>query len=143
MKKIKSKQDEKYIKEKIADAELLIKSIHYRNSNLFRIVQEIAHRQNDFFMGNTSFLVPIEMKSIANSIICKQSTVNREIKNKTVATPYGIFDIRALMPRGIMFDSDVFIATDHSVYIQTLIINVPKDSLYSNNVSQNCCKVLK
>ena len=77
--------------------------------------------------------------------MCQQSTVNREITNKTVATPYGIFDIRALMSRGIMFDSDVFIATEHSVkkYIQTLIINEPKDSPYSNNVSQNCCKILK
>ena len=74
--------------------------------------------------------------------MCQQSTVIREITNKT-ATPYGIFDIRALMSRGIMFDSDVFIATDHSVYIQTLIINEPKDSLYSNNASQNCCKILK
>ena len=62
LKKIKSKQDEKYIKEKIAEAELLIKSIHYRNFNLFRIVQEIAHYQNDFFMGNKLFLVPIEVK---------------------------------------------------------------------------------
>lgn len=135
LKKIKSKQDEKYIKEKIADAELLIKSIHYRNSTLFRIVQEIAHRQNDFFMGNTAFLVPIEVKSIANSIMCHQSTVHRAITNKTVATPYGIFDIRALMPRGIKSDSDVRIATDHSVkkYIQTLIINEPKDSPYSDS----------
>ena len=75
--------------------------------------------------------------------MCQQSTVIREIMNKAVATPYGIVDIRALMPRGIMFDSDVFIATDHSVYIQTLIINEPKESPYSNNVSKNCCKILK
>ena len=77
--------------------------------------------------------------------MCQQSTVIREITNKTVATPYGIFDIRAFMPRGIMFDGDVHIVTEHSVkkYIQTLIINEPKESPYSNNVSQNCCKVLK
>ena len=76
--------------------------------------------------------------------MCQQSTVIREITNKT-ATPYGIFDIRALMSRGIMFDSDVLIVTEHSVkkYVQTLIINEPKESPYSNNVSQNCCKVLK
>lgn len=44
LKKIKSKHDERYIKEKMADAELLVKAIHYRNSTLLRIVQEIAHR---------------------------------------------------------------------------------------------------
>lgn len=133
-KKMKSKQGEKYIKEKIADAELLIKSIHYRNSTLFRIVQEIVHRQNDFFMGNTSFLVPIEVKSIANSIMCHQSTVHRAITNKTVATPCGIFDIKELMPRGIKSEEGEHIATDHSVkkYIQTLITNEPKDSPYSD-----------
>ena len=135
LKKIKSKQDERYIKEKICDAELLVKAIHYRSSTLLRIVQEIAHRQNDFFTGNTSFLVPIDAQSVAHSIMCHQSTVHRAIANKTVATPCGIFDIKALMPKEIKSDKNAHIVTDYSVkkYIQTLINNEPKDSPYSDS----------
>lgn len=135
LKKIKSKHDERYIKEKMADAELLVKAIHYRNSTLLRIVQEIAHRQNDFFSGNASFLVPIDAQSVANSIMYHQSTVHRAITNKTVATPFGIFDIKELMPKEIKSDKNKHVVTDHSVkkYIQTLINNEPKDSPYSDS----------
>lgn len=133
--KIKSQQDKRYIKEKMADAELLIKAINYRNSTLLRIVQEIAYRQNDFFVGNTPFLVPIEAKSIANSLMCHQSTVHRAIANKTLITPCGTFDIKALMPKGIKSKESEQIATDYSVkkYIQTLITNEPKNSPYSDS----------
>lgn len=134
-KKIKSKQDSEYIKGKIAEAELLVKSINYRNSTLLKIMQEIAHRQNDFFVGNSSFLVPISVRSVANTIMCHQSTVHRAIANKTVSTPYGIFAVKELMPKEIKSEKGETIATDHSIkqYIQTLINNEPKNSPYSDS----------
>ena len=134
-KKIKSKQDNEYIKEKITEAELLVRSINYRNSTLLKIIQEIAHRQNDFFIGRSSFLIPISAQSIANSIMCHQSTIHRAISNKTVSTPCGIFDIKELMPKEIKSEKSETIVTDHSVkqYIQTLINNEPKNSPYSDN----------
>ena len=134
-KKAKSYQDKKYIKEKKADAELLIKSINYRNSTLLKIIQEIIHRQSDFFNENTSFLVPISVRSIANSMMCHQSTVHRAIMNKTISTPLGIFNIKDLMPKEIKSDKNKCVITDHSIkkYIQALINNEPKNSPYSDS----------
>ena len=67
--------------------------------------------------------------------MCHKSTVHRAIANKTVATPCGIFDIKALMPKEIKSDKNAHIVTDYSVkkYIQTLINNEPKDSPYSDS----------
>lgn len=134
-KKARSKNDKKYIKEHVEQAELLIKSISYRNSTLLKVLQEIVHRQQDFLNGESSFLMPISVKNIANTILCHPSTVHRAIMNKTVATPQGIFDIKSLMPKELKSEGSDDVATDHSVkkYIQKLINNEPKNSPYSDN----------
>lgn len=135
LKKTSSKRDRKYIEEKINDAKLLIKSINYRNSTLLRIVREIAFRQSNFFTGDTSDLLPLEIASIADSIMCHKSTIHRAIANKTIATPCGVFDIKSLMPKKIKTEDSDNIVADSSVkkFIQNLITNEPSNSPYSDS----------
>lgn len=130
----KSESDRKYMRRKIIDAELLVKAVNYRHSTLLKICREIAYRQIDYLMGESSFLLPIDAKSIAASLMCHPSTVHRAISNKYVDTPQGIILLKDLMPRGIHSSDLNQVATQKSVedYIKKMIKNEPKNSPYSD-----------
>lgn len=130
----RSEIDKKYMQEKIRDAELLVKALNHRNSTLLKICREITCRQIDFFMGDSSFLVPINTRSIATAIMCHPSTVHRAISNKFVDTPCGIFSLKDLMPREISTSKSDQIATSKSVqdYIRKMIKEEPSNSPYSD-----------
>jgi RNA polymerase sigma-54 factor len=129
------KNDKKYMKEKVAAAQLLVKSVNYRASTLLKIAREIIYRQYDFFSGNNDCMYPIDVKTVANILMLHESTVHRAIANKNISTPRGMFDLKSLMPKKVKSDIEENFASDHSVkeYIKDLINNEPKHSPYSDN----------
>ncbi len=129
-----SKTDIKYVKEKIDSAKLLIKSINYRNSTLLKVVKEIVHRQCDFFAGYSFDINPISVKSIANILMLNEGTVHRAIANKTISTPCGIFDIKALMPKEIKSKINNRLVSNHFLkkHIKNLVNQEPKNKPYSD-----------
>jgi RNA polymerase sigma-54 factor len=131
--KCRSESDKTYIKNNASNAKLLIKSVGFRSITLLKVVNEITHRQKDFFSGKDPCLIPVSTKSIAYSLFLHESTVNRAVLNKSIATPRGIFELRSLLPREIKScESRV---SDHSIkeYMKTLIKNEPKNDPYSDN----------
>lgn len=134
-KKCKSRIDQKYIQEKLKSAKILIQSINNRNTTILKVVKEVVYRQYDFLFGNSSSLIPISIKSIANSLQLHESTINRAISNKTISTPKGIFELKFLMPRQIKASGHKTILSDHTVkqYIKNLVDNEPKNSPYTDN----------
>lgn len=130
----KSKSDREYMREKINNAEFLVRAINLRDSTLVRICKEIVRRQIDFFMGDSSFLLPIDTKSIATAMMCHPSTVHRAISNKLVDTPCGTFLLKDLMPREISTNQSDQVATTKSIqeYIKKMIQGEPKNSPYSD-----------
>jgi RNA polymerase sigma-54 factor len=133
-KKSRSDADKNYIRSQKFSAELLVKSIVSRNTTLMRIVQEIVHRQHDFFAGGSD-LMPIDVKSIAYALMINESTVYRAISNKIVSTPRGCIDIKSLMPKEIKCELEDSIATDYSIreYMKNLISKEPKHTPYSDS----------
>ncbi|MDR2681622.1 MAG: RNA polymerase sigma-54 factor [Holosporaceae bacterium] len=130
-----SKNDKKYLNDQFFSAELLVKSINYRNKTLLKVVREIAHRQQDFFNCRGSFLYPVSVRSIADTLLMSESTVHRAISEKTVATPRGIFTIKHLLPKEIKSKTCHDVVSDYSIkeYMKALINNEPLDSPYNDS----------
>jgi RNA polymerase sigma-54 factor len=127
-----STSDKMYVKNHASTAKMLVKAINTRNSTLIRIANEIAYRQSDFFLKKDAHLVPLSSKSIAYSLFLHESTVNRALLHKTIATPRGIFELKELLPRKIKSQENKI--SDYSVkeFVKLLIGSEPKSSPYSD-----------
>lgn len=101
-----NKEVEGYVKDKVNSAVLLIKSIEQRKGTLLRILEEVVKRQEEYFSKGKSFLKPMTLKEIADTLEMHESTVSRAIKDKYVLTSYGTIKIKDLFCSGIQARSN-------------------------------------
>ena len=95
----KSTQD--YIQNKVRSALWLMKSIHNRQSTIYKVAESIVRYQPDFFRKGPSFLRPMILKDIASEIGMHESTVSRVTRNKYMHTPLGTFELKYFFNTGI------------------------------------------
>jgi RNA polymerase sigma-54 factor len=89
-----------YIREKIRSGKFLIKSIHQRQQTILNIANEIVKRQREFLDSGTSFLKPMTMVQIAETVGVHETTVSRAISGKYMATPQGVFEMKYFFTPG-------------------------------------------
>ncbi len=83
-----------YIREKLSAAQWLIRSIHQRQSTLFKVTNSIVRFQREFFDQGVKALRPLVLKDVAGDIGMHESTVSRATANKYVHTPQGTFELK-------------------------------------------------
>lgn len=83
-----------YIREKLSSAQWLIRSIHQRQSTLFKVTSSIVRFQQDFFEQGVKALRPLVLKDVAGDIGMHESTVSRATANKYVHTPQGTYELK-------------------------------------------------
>ncbi len=83
-----------YIRDKLASAHWLIRSIHQRQSTLMKVTNSIVRFQEEFFEHGVKALRPLILKDVANDIGMHESTVSRATANKWVHTPQGTLELK-------------------------------------------------
>lgn len=83
-----------YIREKLSAAQWLIRSIHQRQSTLFKVTTSIVRFQESFLDHGVKALRPLVLKDVANDIGMHESTVSRATANKYVHTPQGTLELK-------------------------------------------------
>ncbi|MBM4265234.1 MAG: RNA polymerase factor sigma-54 [Deltaproteobacteria bacterium] len=83
-----------YIREKLSAAQWLIRSIHQRQSTLFKVTSSIVRFQRSFFDHGVKALRPLVLKDVAGDIGMHESTVSRATANKYVHTPQGTLELK-------------------------------------------------
>ena len=96
-----NKEDKKYIKDKLDAADFLIKSIYKRQRTIYRVMESIIRRQQDFFDHGAERMLPMVLRDVADEIGVHESTVSRVTTNKYVQTPHGIFELKYFFNAGI------------------------------------------
>jgi len=89
-----SSEAKSYIREKLSAAQWLIRSIHQRQSTLFKVTTSIVRFQRDFLDHGVKALRPLVLKDVANDIGMHESTVSRATANKYVHTPQGTLELK-------------------------------------------------
>lgn len=90
-----------YVTEKLKAATWLIKSIHQRQSTIFKVTESIVKRQRDFLDFGVEKLKPLTLKDVADDIGMHESTVSRVTTQKYVHTPQGVFELKYFFTSGI------------------------------------------
>jgi len=89
-----SRDEKRYIKERLDSADFLIKSIFKRQRTIHRVMTCILERQHDFFDLGPEHLKPMVLRDVADEIGVHESTVSRVTTNKYVQCPHGIFELK-------------------------------------------------
>ncbi len=94
-----------YVREKINNGKLLMKSLTQRQSTVHRISEIILKKQSDFFEQGDEALKPMTMSEVAEEIGVHETTVSRAIANKYIDTPQGLLPLKHFFSGGFESDS--------------------------------------
>ena len=89
-----------YVKNKVNQAILLIKSVEERKNTLHRVLESLIKRQEKFFKNGYEYMKPLTLKEIADDLKMHESTISRAVKDKYVLTSFGTVKIKDLFPSG-------------------------------------------
>lgn len=95
-----------YVKNKLNSAVFLIKSIQHRKSTIYRVLEKILELQRAYFDYGDSYLKPMTLKEISESLNMHESTISRAIRDKYIYTSRGTVKIKDLFTTGISTSSN-------------------------------------
>ena len=135
---LKSKQ---FLKEKLKEAENLLKALDSRYTSLYKVGTVILKHQKDFLEKGIKYLKPLTLKMVAEETELHESTISRIINHKYVQTPTGVYSLK-------FFFSSGYKASDGSTFSSKAIKDFLKQIIAQENptkpLSDNeIAKVLK
>ena len=82
------------LKQKILEANWLIKNIAQREETILKVANEIVRHQQQFFSVGAIAMKPLVLREIAETIGMHESTISRVTTQKYLSCPLGIFEFK-------------------------------------------------
>ena len=89
------------MREKLQEARWLVHGLEMRHETLLKTARAIFGRQCEFLRNGEEGMAPLTLREIAQIIGMHESTVCRVVSNKFVATPWGVYALKAFFPSQI------------------------------------------
>jgi RNA polymerase sigma-54 factor len=122
-----------YLTERLKAASWLIKSIHQRQSTIYKVAESIVKFQREFLDEGIHKIRPLVLKDVADDIGMHESTVSRVTTNKFIHTPQGVFELKFFFSAGLRSASGEDISTSSiKEKIKGLIMGESKDAPLSD-----------
>ena len=100
-----TKDEKKYIMEKVDAAKWLIRNIEQRQQTILRIANAIVDVQKDFLDKGVEAIKPLTLQEIADKVGVHEATVSRATRGKYMQTPQGLFEMKYFFSPGLKKDS--------------------------------------
>jgi RNA polymerase sigma-54 factor len=100
-----------FIREKVRSAVDLLRNIEHRRQTIYKVVESIVHRQQEFLDKGVQYIKPMMLKDIAEDIGMHLSTVSRVVNRKYAHTPQGVIELRRFFTEGMMNEDGEEIST--------------------------------
>jgi RNA polymerase sigma-54 factor len=88
------KDDLKYLKDNLKQANWFIHSIENRNQTILRVSQAIMEQQTAFLHYGDQAMKPMILRDIAEKLEMHESSISRATTRKYIHTPQGIFELK-------------------------------------------------
>ncbi len=95
------KEAQSWLKEKLADANWLIRALDQRQKTILKTAAEIVKHQDGFFRRGVSELRPLTLREVAQEIEMHESTVSRVTSNKYLHCDRGTFELKYFFMSGV------------------------------------------
>ena len=136
-----SKKTKKFLREKLRDAETLLKAIDSRYTSLYRVGEVILRHQEEFLEKGTRYLKPLTLRMVSEATGLHESTISRIISHKYVQTPSGVYPLKFFFSTGYTSASGESISSKAvKDYIKEIIEKEDKRKPYSDSA---IAKILK
>jgi RNA polymerase sigma-54 factor len=133
-----SKDEKKFVKDKLAAANWWVKSIEQRKSTIRKVMTAILELQHAFFEDGAEYLKPLVLQDVADMIEMHVSTVNRVTNGKYVQTPNGLFELKYFFSSSVeQADGSEISATQTKEAIKRLIEGEPTSKPLSDQALTN------
>lgn len=106
-----TKEEKDFIKEKIRSAVDLLRNIEHRRQTIYRVVECIVQRQQEFLDKGVEYIKPMMLKDIAEDIGMHLSTVSRVVNRKYAHTPQGVIELRRFFSEGMLNEDGEEVST--------------------------------
>jgi RNA polymerase sigma-54 factor len=106
-----SNETKSFIREKMRSAVDLLRNIEHRRQTIYKVVESIVHRQQEFIDHGVQYIKPMMLKDIAEDIGMHLSTVSRVVNRKYAHTPQGVIELRRFFTEGMMNEDGEEIST--------------------------------
>lgn len=91
-----------FIHHHLLSAKWLMRTLQQRQTTIERIASYLAEYQREFFMNPEGKLIPLTMKTVAESLELHESTVARAVSNKYINSPRGLLPLRDFFTNGFL-----------------------------------------
>lgn len=95
-----------WLRERLADANWLIRALDQRQRTILKVATEIVRQQEGFFRKGVSELRPLTLRAVAEAVSLHESTVSRVTSNKYLACPRGTFELKYFFSSGVARTGD-------------------------------------
>ena len=123
-----------YLKEKITNGTLLIKTINEREemySNVFKLLVEI---QKDYILKGERYIKSLKLSDIAQQLNVHESTISRITSNKYISTPRGMLNMKRFFVNKINSSSEKSSAAVRDIIEELIGMEDKKSPLTDDNI---------
>ena len=106
-----SKETKDFIKEKVRSAIDLLRNIEHRRQTIYRVVECIIRRQQEFLDKGVQYIKPMMLKDVAEDIGMHLSTISRVVNRKYAHTPQGVIELRRFFSEGMLNEDGEEVST--------------------------------
>jgi RNA polymerase sigma-54 factor len=106
-----SKETKDFIRDKMRSAVDLLRNIEHRRQTIYRVVEAIVRRQQEFLDKGVQYIKPMMLKDIAEDIGMHLSTISRVVNRKYAHTPQGVIELRRFFTEGMVNEDGEEVST--------------------------------
>ena len=125
----------RYLKEKLSEAQMLVRGIHTRCDTFLCLICRLAEAEKDFFCHGGA-LRPLTMQQLAEEMQVSVSTVSRAAQNKYIAFQGRTIPVRSLFTAALRTDEEL---SAHSVKQRLRVLLREEDASAPLSDEALCC----
>jgi len=128
-------QTKNFIRQKLNNAQNLVRAIKQRNNTIYKVIESILSIQKDALIEGMNRLKPLTLKDIAKNVGLHETTISRVVMNKYIQTPYGIFALKDFFSGSLTSQGGEAVSSQRiRLKIQELVDNEDKSKPLSDQL---------